>query len=70
MFGILRCPLYNLPNGLGFAAFLQNQFIGNARDQLIMGIRKRGLLPEDEIISALNRIGSVDCIVTNDNTDY
>ena len=68
--GFVRCPLYTFPNGLGFPAFLQHQFIGNARDQLLFGIRHCGLLPEDEIQAALKRSGLINCIVTVENTDY
>ena len=71
VFGILRCPLYTLPNGLGFPAFLSNQFIGNSRDQLLTAIRKRGLLTEEEIRLVLEKANSnVNCVVSKDDIDY
>lgn len=68
--GIVRCPLYTLPNGLGFPAFLQHKFIGNSKAQLLVGVQTRGLLPEDEVKQALKTAEHVNCVVTNDNTNY
>ncbi|XP_003382758.1 PREDICTED: U8 snoRNA-decapping enzyme-like [Amphimedon queenslandica] len=68
--GIVRCPLHTLPNGLGFPAFLRHSFIGNSKVQLLTSIRERGLLTEEEVQTALKTAGLVDCVVTNDNTDY
>ena len=68
--GIVRCPLHTLPNGLGFPAFLRHSFIGNAREQLLMSIRKRGLLTEEEVQTALKTAGIINCVVTNENTNY
>eukprot|EP00731_Ephydatia_muelleri_P021494 Em0014g85a len=50
--GIVRCPLYTLPNGLGLPAFLKHDFIGNSRDQLLIGIERRGLLSPAELKEA------------------
>jgi hypothetical protein len=37
----------------GFPAFLANQFIGNARHQLLMGLQRLGLLSKEEIDAAV-----------------
>ena len=50
--GAVRCPLYTLPGGLGFPAFLQHQYIGTCRSQLVQGIEQRELLTAQEIQAA------------------
>lgn len=67
---MVRCPLATLPNGLGFPAFLSNNFIGNSREQLIEGIRKCGLLTDQEIRGALERSKTVNLVVSKDEIDY
>ena len=57
--GTLRCPLYTLPNGLGFPAFLQHQYIGTSRTQLVQTIQRRGLLMAQEIQAALEVRASI-----------
>jgi len=57
--GTVRCPLYTLSNGLGFPAFLQHQYIGTSRVQLLQAIEQRGLLTAQEIQTAL-AVRSVD----------
>ena len=57
--GLLRCPLYTLPNGGGLPVFLQHQYIGTSRTQLLQTIKQRGLLTDLEIQAALE----VTCIV-------
>ena len=50
--GTVRCPLYMLPGGLGFPAFLQHQYIGTSRSQLVQALERRGLLTAQEIQAA------------------
>lgn len=41
----MRVPLYTLRDGVGgLPAFLENTFIGNAREQLLEAIQNLGLL--------------------------
>ncbi|XP_055425672.1 U8 snoRNA-decapping enzyme isoform X2 [Bubalus kerabau] len=43
--GLVRVPLYTLRDGVGgLPAFLENTFIGNAREQLLEAIQNLGLL--------------------------
>ena len=51
--GIVRCPVYTLSEGLGFPAFLEHQFIGLSRTQLLRAIEQRGLLTTEEIQAAV-----------------
>lgn len=45
MLGLVRVPLYTLRDGVGgLPAFLENTFIGNAREQLLEAIQNLGLL--------------------------
>lgn len=54
--GIIRCPLYTLhDNEGGLPAFFENNFIGVAREQLIIGLENGGLLTNREINKALKR---------------
>ena len=68
--GCIRCPTYTLPNGLGFPAFLRNEFIGNARNQLTMGLEKVGLFTREEIDKALKISEKVNSVVTVKNSIY
>ena len=67
--GVIRCPLYTLPNGLGFPAFLKNRFIADSKDQLLYTIRERKLLSEGELIKAIENSGNVKTLVTVKDTD-
>ena len=67
---MIQCPLYTLHNGFGFPAFLRNEFIGNSRDQLIMGIEKIGLLTREEINKALQISEKLNPLVTVKDTQY
>ncbi|CAH1782640.1 unnamed protein product [Owenia fusiformis] len=52
--GALRVPLYTMGDGMrGLPVFLANQFIGNARQQLITALLKLGIMTEDEVIKVL-----------------
>lgn len=68
--GVMRCPLYTLPNGLGLPAFLTHNFIGNSRYQLLVAIRRCGLLTEEEVVMAMEASGKVNTLVTTDQVDY
>uniref|UniRef100_A0A8C6D832 U8 snoRNA-decapping enzyme n=1 Tax=Moschus moschiferus TaxID=68415 RepID=A0A8C6D832_MOSMO len=46
--GLVRVPLYTLRDGVGgLPAFLENTFIGNAREQLLEAVQNLGLLEPD-----------------------
>ena len=68
--GVVRCPLYTLPNGLGFPAFLRHKFIGNSREQLLMGLERRGLLSAGEVQRALETSKTVNNYVTREEIKY
>lgn len=67
--GIVRCPLYTLPNGLGLPAFLKHDFIGNSRDQLLIGIERRGLLTPAELKEAVRMSAHANSLVTVDDSN-
>ena len=67
--GVIRCSLVTLPNGLGLPAFLKHKFIGNAFGQLLLVLRKRNLLSEEEIAAAIKLSGRVNTLVTVQDTD-
>ncbi|XP_065223969.1 U8 snoRNA-decapping enzyme-like [Planococcus citri] len=53
--GNIRVPLYTMGDGVrGFPVFLRNQFIGNARQQLLYTLEKYGIMKKDEIERALH----------------
>lgn len=70
MLGLVRVPLYTLPNGLGLPAFLNNQFIGNAKHQLFTVLRERGLMEGAELEAALKTSTSVNTAVTAEEVNY
>ncbi|XP_028401999.1 U8 snoRNA-decapping enzyme-like [Dendronephthya gigantea] len=48
--GVIRCPLYTMNDERGgLPSFLRNNFIGNAREQLLHGLNHEGLMSEEEI---------------------
>ncbi|XP_014272767.1 U8 snoRNA-decapping enzyme isoform X2 [Halyomorpha halys] len=52
--GVLRIPLYTMSDNFGgFPSFLQNQFIGNTKEQLCHALIARGIMTEDEVKKAL-----------------
>ncbi|CAB3387944.1 Hypothetical predicted protein [Cloeon dipterum] len=52
--GWVRVPLYTMTDGYnGFPAFLDNNFVGNARDQLLEALIKTGIMTKEEIDSAV-----------------
>lgn len=52
--GWIRVPLYTMADGYnGFPAFLENNFVGNAREQLLEGLIKTGVMTRDEVNVAL-----------------
>ena len=70
MLGIIRCPLYTLPNGLGLPGFLKHKFIGNAQQQLLTALERRGLLTQQEIDEALKMGQQATGLVSREETDY
>ena len=67
--GVIRCPLYTLPNGLGFPAFLKHRFIADSKDQLLYAIRERKLLSESELKAAVENCNRVNTLVTVQDAD-
>lgn len=54
--GILRPPLYTMGDHYrGFPAFLDHNFIGNSREQLLESLVKCNIMSKDEIQIALNK---------------
>jgi len=52
--GWIRVPLYTMEDGYnGFPAFLDNNFVGNAREQLLEALIKTGVMTKDETSLAL-----------------
>jgi len=45
-----------MSDGNGFSAFLQHQFIGSSKQQLLETIKQRGLLTPAEIQAAVRRL--------------
>ncbi len=68
--GIIRCPTYTLPNNLGLPAFLKHEFIGNAHDQLLLGLQMTGLLTKEEIACVLATSEKINPVVTVKNSIY
>lgn len=68
--GLVRCPLYTFPNGLGFPAFLKHNFIGNTRNQLLTSIRRCGLLTPEEVKSAVETSLRTTSLVCKDEINY
>ena len=66
---MIRCPLYTLPNGLGFPAFLKHRFIADSRDQLLYAIRERKLLSQSELTTAIENSNNIKTQVTVKDTD-
>ena len=66
---MIRCPLYTLPNGLGFPAFLKHRFIADSKDQLLYAIRERKLLSQDELKAAITNHDHVKTLVTVQDAD-
>ena len=67
--GVIRCPLYTLPNGLGFPAFLKHRFIADGKDQLLHVIREKELLSQNELTTALKNCDLVKTLVTVQDAD-
>lgn len=70
MLGVIRCPLYTLPNGLGFPGFLNHSFIGNSRFQLLVTLERRGMLTAQEVQLAQTTSHKVNTTVTKDEVGY
>ena len=68
--GLVRVPLYTLPTGLGFPAFLNNQFIGNSKHQLLAVLRERGLMEERQLEDAIHTSSTVNTVVTAEEVNY
>ena len=70
--GVIRVPLYSLPNGLGLPAFLRHQFIGSSRQQLLVAIERCGLLEKAELRKAVQLADNSDIntFVTRDEINY
>ena len=67
--GVIRCPLYTLPNGLGFPAFLKHRYIADSKDQLLHAIRERKLLSQSELQTAIKDCNHVNTEVTVQDAD-
>ncbi len=51
--GTFRVPLYTMSDGQrGFPTFLRNSFVGNAYQQLRIGLLKASIMSEEEIRTA------------------
>lgn len=69
--GVVRVPLYTLPNRLGLPAFLRNQFIGTSRLQLLTALERRGLLEKAELQEAVSQAESaINTFVSHDEINY
>jgi len=68
--GLVRCPLYILPNGLGLPGFLRHNFIGSSYNQLLSGIANRDLLTAEEIKLAVHISQSVNSVVSKEDAEY
>ncbi|XP_023225090.1 uncharacterized protein LOC111626044 [Centruroides sculpturatus] len=55
-YGILRVPLYTFNSSRGFPSFLQNNFIENAKFQLLYFLGKEKILPIDELTEAIRNV--------------
>lgn len=48
--GLVRVPLYTLRDGVGgLPAFLENSFIGTAREELLEALQDLGLLKSESV---------------------
>ncbi|KAI6651710.1 U8 snoRNA-decapping enzyme-like [Oopsacas minuta] len=65
--GLIRVPLYTLPNGLGLPAFLGSQFIGSSRMNLLLLLKERNILPENELRKAIELSKSIKTVVSADD---
>lgn len=71
VFGLVRVPLYTLPNKLGLPAFLNHQFIGTSQQQLIRGLEHCGILTTSEIQCAIQHADSnINTFVTQNDINY
>ena len=53
--GTVRVPLFTMGDGKrGFPAFIANQFAGNAKFQLLHGLKLSKLLTEEDINASVN----------------
>lgn len=69
--GVVRVPLYTLPNKLGLPAFLKNQFIGTCRLQLLIALERCGLLEKAELQEAMYQADrDINTFVTRKEIDY
>ena len=52
--GVVRCPLYVMRDKQGgLPSFLQNNFVGNSRQQFLIGLEHASILSQEEIQEAL-----------------
>ena len=69
--GVVRVPLYTLPNRLGLPSFLNHQFIGTTRQQLLAGLERCQLLSLAKIQQSLQLADShINTFVTQDEINY
>lgn len=48
--GLIRCPVYTMHDKQGgLPSFLRNNFVGNSRQQLLIGLEHAGILTQEEI---------------------
>ena len=60
--GLIRVPLRILKNGKGLPNFLRNQFAGNAKEQLLRGLKAQKLV-SDEKVDTIHHIFWVLCSI-------
>ena len=65
--GLMRVPLYTLPNGLGLPAFLGSQFIGSSRITFLHMLKERHILPEEELRRAIDLSKNIKTFVSADD---
>lgn len=53
--GVIRCPLYIMADKQsGLPSFLRNNFVGNSRQQLLIGLEHASILSQEEIKEAVH----------------
>lgn len=53
--GLIRCPVYTMHDKQGgLPSFLRNNFVGNSRQQLLIGLEHAGILTQQEITEVVH----------------
>ena len=55
--GTIRVPLYQLPKNKGFEMFIKQIFAGNSLIQLLNAIYKYQLMPKNDLLTIVNKLG-------------